>query len=183
MPAKAKKRRRRRVAVNQMVSVKPVRRRRQSRKKGFLGDMVTPAVAQGAFKATVNGAMGGIGAAVLNRLTAGKLPPFWKVAAPFIAGYASAAFLKMPQVGAGFAAVAANQLMKDIGLGENENMYLQDNNYANQIKQLPAALDSYGQPMGENEMYLQDNYQVGVAPDFASPTVPVPVTVDEVGNY
>ncbi|MCH7850935.1 MAG: hypothetical protein IH845_04805 [Nanoarchaeota archaeon] len=148
--------------------------------------MVTPATARGAFIATANGALGGAAAAILRRVTAGKLPPFWDVAAPFIAGYAAAAFLKMPQVGAGLAAVAANQLMKDVGLGDN-NMDLQDHNYANNLKQLPAALDGYGQPMSENEMYLQQNpemylqeseYQVGYAPDFASPTVPV--TVDEI---
>jgi len=171
-----RKRRRRTVSVNQLVSVKPTRRRRGTRKKGFLGDMVNPATARGAFQAVANGALGGAGAALLRRVTAGKLPPFWDVAAPFIAGYAAAAFLKMPQVGAGFAAVAANQLMRDIGLGENDNMYLQDHNYANNMKQLPAALDSYGQAMGEDEMYLQDDdYQVGYAPDFASPTVPVTV--------
>lgn len=175
-----RRRRKRTVSVNQLVSVKPTRRRRGTRKKGLLGDMVTPATARGAIIAVGNGALGGAAAAILRRVTAGKLPPFWNVAAPFIAGYAAAAFFKMPQVGAGMAAVAANQLMKDVGMGENANMYLQDHNYADQIKQLPAALDVNGQPMGENEMYLQDdNYQVGYAPDFASPTVP-PVTVDEI---
>ena len=178
---KTTRRRRRTVAV----SVKPTRRRRRMRKKGFLGDMVNPATARGAVRAVGNGALGGAAAAILRRVTAGKLPPFWDVAAPFIAGYAAAAFFKMPQVGAGLAAVAANQLMGEIGLGE-KNMYLQDHNYANNMKQLPAALDAYGQPMGENEMYLQqdeemylqDNdsdYQVGYAPDFASPTVPTTV--------
>jgi len=180
---KTTRRRRRTVSVNQLVSVKPTRRRRGTRKKGFLGDMVNPAVARGAIQATANGALGGAAAALLRRVTAGKLPPFWDVAAPFIAGYAVAAFLKMPQVGAGFAAVAANKLMSDIGLGER-NLNLQDHNYANNMQQLPAALDTYGQAMSEDEMYLQqdeemylqdDNYQVGYAPNFSSPTVPVNV--------
>jgi len=174
------------------VSVKPTRRRRSTRKKGFLNDMVTPATAKGAIRAVANGMAGGAGAAVLKRLTDPlNLPTFWNIATPFIAGYAAAAFLKMPQVGAGFAAVAANRLMANIGLGDN-NMYLQDHNYADQIKQLPPALDVNGQPMGDDEgnmylqdnagnMYLQDNqgntYQVPYAPDFGSPTRPV--TVDE----
>ena len=184
---KTTRRKRRRVAVNKMVSVKPDRRRRATRKKGFLGDMVNPAIARGAMKATVSGAMGGIGAALLERMLANKVPAFWRVALPFVGGYVVAAFFKMPETGAGFAAVGANQLLKEAGMADNNNMDLQDHNYANKIKQLPPALDSYGQPMGENEMYLQDdnemylqddNYQVGYAPDFASPTVPV--TVDEI---
>ena len=177
---KTTRKRRRTVAVNQLVSVKPTRRRRGTRKKGFLSDMVTPATARGAVIAVGNGALGGAAAAILRRVTAGKLPPFWNVAAPFIAGYAAAAFFKMPQVGAGMAAVAANQLMRDVGLGEKDDMYLQDHNYANNMQQLPAVLDSYGQPMSEDEMYLQQGgqYQVGYAPDFASPTVPV--TVDQI---
>lgn len=171
-----KKRRRRRVAVNQMVTVKPARRRRGTRKRGLLGDMMTPAVAQAAGRATINGAVGGGMAAVLERMLAGRLNPFWRIAAPFVAGYAAAAIFKQPEVGAGMAAVGAHQLMKEAGMAENNDMYLQDNNYANQVKQLPVALDVNGQPMAENDdMYLQEEYGVGYAPDFASPTVPATV--------
>lgn len=182
MPKKTTKRRRRRVAVNQMVSVKPVRRRRSTRKRGFLADMVTPAETKGAFRALAGGVGGGVAAALLRRITAGRLNPIWGVAAPFVGGFVAAAFLKSPNMGAGLAAVGTSQLMQELGLGDNGNMDLQDHGYANQIKQLPAALDVNGQPMAENdEMYLQEGYQVGYAPEFGSPTVPV--TVDELDQY
>lgn len=177
---KTRTRRRRTVSVNQLVSVKPTRRRRGTRKKGFMSDMVNPAIARGAMKSSVNGAIGGIGASLLQKMVGSKIPPFWRVALPFVAGYTVAAFFKMPEIGAGFSAVGAHQLLKDAGMADNNDMYLQDHNYANEIKQLPAALDSSGQPMGDNEMYLQDeemylqqDYQVGYAPEFGSPTIPV----------
>lgn len=174
-----RKRRRRTVSVNQMVAVKPVKRRRGTRKRGLLGDMVNPATAKGAIRAVGLGALGGAAASLLERAMGGlQLNPFWRVATPFVAGYAAAAFFKAPHIGGGIAAVATNTLMKTVGLADNNDMYLQDHNYANDIKQLPAALDTYGQAMSEDEMYLQDDdYQVGYAPDFASPTVPV--TVDD----
>lgn len=174
---KKKKRRKGVVSVNQMVRVKPTKRRRSTRKKGFLGDMVTPAETKGAFKAIAGGVGGGIAAALLRRITAGKLNPIWGVAAPFVGGFVAAAFLKSPNMGAGLAAVGTSQLMQELGLGDN--MDLQDNNYAQDVKQLPAVLDSSGQPMGENDdMDLQEGYQVGYAPEFGSPTVPV--TVDDI---
>jgi len=185
MPRKkgTRTRRRRTVSVNQLVSVKPTRRRRGTRKKGFLNDIVTPATTKGGLRAVGNGALGGALASVLERVMAGRLNPFWRIATPFAAGFAAAAFFKAPQIGAGIAAVGANQLMKEVGLADNDGMYLQDHDYANQIKQLPAALDGSGQPMGEDEMGyeeeemgLQDaDYQVGYAPSFGSPTVPVTV--------
>lgn len=182
MPGKKSttKRRRRR-----SLTVKPTSRRRSRRKKGMLGDMFTPAVARGAARSVINGAVGGGIASVLERLLAGRLNPLGRVAAPFVLGFAAAAIFKQPEVAAGITAVGANQLMKEAGLAE-DNMYLQDNNYASKVKQLPAALDSYGNPLGEDEMYLQEGeemylqqgYEVGYAPDFASPTVPV--TVDDI---
>lgn len=180
MPKKkvTRKRRRRTVSVNQLVSVKPTRRRRGTRKKGFLSDMVTPAETKGAFRALAGGVGGGIAAALLRRITAGKLNPIWGVLTPFVGGFVAATVLKSPNIGAGLAAVGASQLMQELGLGEKDDMYLQDNNYAQDIKQLPAALDVNGQPMGEDEMDLQDGYQVDYAPEFGSPTVPV--TVDEI---
>ncbi len=169
MPKKRIKRRRRRTTL----SAGPTRKRRRSyRKKGLMGDMFTPATARGGARAVVNGAMGGGIATVLDRLLGDKVNPFWRVAAPFVTGFVAAAVFKQPEVGAGIAAVGTKVLMQEAGMADNDNMYLQDHNYANSIKQLPTALDPNGQPMNEGEeMYLQDSqYQVGVAPDFSNPT-------------
>lgn len=175
MPKKITKKRRRRSLV-----AKSTRRRRSHRKKGMLGDMFTPAIARGAARAVVNGAVGGGIATVMERLLYGKVNPFWRVAAPFASGFLAAAVFKQPEVAAGIAAVGTKVLMQEAGMAENDNMYLQDHPYANDVKQLPPVLDVDGQPLSQDdEMYLQDgDYQVGYAPEFGSPTRPV--TVDEI---
>jgi hypothetical protein len=128
---------------------KPVaRRRRSTRKKGMLSELFSPAMATGGAKVLISGAAGGIGASLLGKVIPASTSPEMKAVYGIGAGYFTATLLKLPNVGAGMAAVAVADLLKGKGLlAENYN-------YANDMASLPMVLN-------ENEaQYLAESYNL-----------------------
>lgn len=166
------------------VAKKKTRKRRKV-KKTYLGEMLSPAVATGAFKDTVSGAFGGgIGYLLEKHLIPDNTHVGMKSAILAGAGFLLASIGKMPKMGAGVSAIAGYTLIEHLsetGLSDS-NDYLQEIEYADPIEELPPMLDSEGQPMyldESNSEYLQEGegydlaerrksvYQVPYAPNFS----------------
>lgn len=146
-------------------TVKPTtRRRRTTRKKGLLSEMFSPAMATGAAKTLLSGAVGGLGAGLLGKLLPSATSTEMRAAYTLGAGFVTSTVLKLPNVGAGMAAVAVKELMSAKGL------LAEDYPYANDVANLPMVLNE-GEAMylqeGQNPMYLAENqlnYGVGYFP-------------------
>jgi hypothetical protein len=140
----------------------PVRRRRAT-KKGLLSEMFNPAMASGAAKTLLSGAVGGLGAGLLGKVLPATTSVEMRAAYTLGAGFLTSTVFKLPNVGAGMAAVAVKELMSAKGLlAENAN-------YANDMDSLPMVLNEgeamYLQESGD--MYLAENdygYNVGYYP-------------------
>jgi hypothetical protein len=143
----------------------PVRRRRRSTaKKGLLSEMFNPAMAQGALKTLISGAAGGLGAGLLGKVLPTSTTPEMRAAYTLGAGFVTSTILKLPNVGAGMAAVAVKELLTVKGL------LAEGVNYADDMDSLPMVLNE-GEAMylaENNGMYLaEDNdysYDVGYFP-------------------
>jgi uncharacterized membrane protein YeaQ/YmgE (transglycosylase-associated protein family) len=141
----------------------PVRRRRSTAKKGLLSEMFNPAMAQGAFKTLISGAAGGLGAGLLGKVLPTTTSPEMRAGYTLVAGFVTSTVLKLPNVGAGMAAVAVKELLTVKGL------LSEDMNYANSMDSLPMVLNE-GEAMylaEQNGMYLAEedyNYNVGYYP-------------------
>ena len=145
-------------------------RRRVTRKKGMLSELFNPAMAQAGGKAIVSGALGGVGAGLLNKFFPEDTDPKMKGAYTIAAGFLTATLLKLPNVGSGMAGVGMYNLMSQSGfLSEGETSEVE---YADEIEALPVVLDedmtAYLQEDGmylqEDGMYLQEDglsYDVG----------------------
>lgn len=133
-------------------TVKPTtRRRRTTRKKGLLSEMFNPAMATGAAKTLLSGAVGGLGAGLLGKLLPTTTSTEMRAAYTLGAGFVTSTVLKLPNVGAGMAAVGVSELMKAKGL------LSEGYSYASGIESLPMVLN-------ENEaMYLQENSDMYLA--------------------
>ena len=144
-------------------TVKATTRRRTTRKKGLLSEMFSPAMATGAAKTLLSGAVGGLGAGLLGKLLPASTSTEMRAAYTLGAGFVTSTVFKLPNVGAGMAAVGVSELMKSKGL------LSEDYQYASAVESLPMVLN-------ENEaMYLQEssdmylaendyNYNVGYFP-------------------
>jgi len=144
-------------------------RRRVTRKKGMLSELFNPAMAQAGGKAVVSGALGGIGAGLLNKFFPDDTDAKMKGAYTIAAGFLTATLLKLPNVGSGMAGVGMYNLMNTSGFLSEEGTQIE---YADEIEALPVVLDedmtAYLQEDGmylqEDGMYLQENglsYDVG----------------------
>jgi hypothetical protein len=131
----------------------PVRRRRAT-KKGLLSEMFNPAMASGAAKTLLSGAVGGLGAGLLNKVLPATTSVEMRAAYTLGAGFFTSTIFKLPSVGAGMAAVAVSDLMKSKGL------LSESANYADSMDSLPMVLN-------ENEaMYLQESSDLYLAENY-----------------
>lgn len=129
------------------------RRRRTTRKKGMLSELFNPAMAQAAGKTVISGAVGGVGAGLLNKILPDTMTDKTKGLVTLGAGFITATVLKMPNVGAGMSGVAMYNLFNATGMLA-ENNY----SYAEEIESLPMVLNEAGaMDLQENGMYLQEN--------------------------
>lgn len=130
------------------------RRRRSTAKKGLLSELFNPAQASGAAKVLLSGAVGGLGAGLLNKILPATTSVEMRAAYTLGAGFFTSTAFKLPNVGAGMAAVAVRDLMSAKGL------LAEGANYADSMQGLPMVLNEneamYLQE--NNEMYLADNY-------------------------
>jgi len=152
--APARRRTTRRVATSA-----PVRRRRRvTRKKSMLSELFNPAMAQAGGKAVISGAVGGASAGLLDKFLGTTMTPNKKAFITLGAGFLSATILKMPNLGAGMAGVAAYNLFNNSGM-LSENYDFEQYAYADEIESLPMVLNENGDPLAlsENEMYLSEN--------------------------
>lgn len=138
-------------------------RRRTTRKKGLLSEMFSPAMATGAAKTLLSGAVGGLGAGLLGKLLPASTSTEMRAAYTLGAGFVTSTVFKLPNVGAGMAAIGVSELMKAKGL-LSENYQ-----YANAVESLPMVLnESDAMYLQENsDMYLAENdysYNVGYYP-------------------
>lgn len=133
----------------------PIRRRRTTRKKGLLSEMFNPAMASGAAKTLLSGAVGGLGAGLLGKVLPASTSVEMRAVYTLGAGFFTSTVFKLPNVGAGMAAVAVKELLGAKGL------LAEGANYADSIDSLPMVLN-------ENEaMYLQESGDMYLAEDYS----------------
>jgi hypothetical protein len=133
----------------------PIRRRRSTRKKGLLSEMFNPAMASGAAKTLLSGAVGGLGAGLLGKVLPATTSVEMRAVYTLGAGFFTSTVFKLPNVGAGMAAVAVKELLGAKGL------LAEGANYADSLDSLPMVLN-------ENEaMYLQEGSDMYLAEDYS----------------
>lgn len=133
----------------------PIRRRRTTRKKGLLSEMFNPAMASGAAKTLLSGAVGGLGAGLLGKVLPATTSVEMRAVYTLGAGFFTSTVFKLPNVGAGMAAVAVKELLGAKGL------LAEGANYADSLDSLPMVLN-------ENEaMYLQESGDMYLAEDYS----------------
>lgn len=139
------------------------RRRRSTAKKGLLSELFNPAQAQGAAKVLLSGAVGGLGAGLLQKVLPATTSVEMRAVYTLGAGFVTSTAFKLPNVGAGMAAVAVKELLNAKGL------LAEGANYADDMDSLPMVLNE-GEAMYLQEgsdMYLAENdfsYNVGYYP-------------------
>jgi len=136
------------------------RRRRTTRSKGLLSEMIKPAQVQGAAKVLLSGAVGGLGAGLLNKVLPASTSVEMRAAYTLGAGFFTSTVFKLPNVGAGMAAVAVKELLNAKGL------LAEGASYADPMDSLPMVLNE-GEAMYLQEgsdMYLAESYDVGYYP-------------------
>jgi len=129
------------------------RRRRTTRKKGLLSEFFNPAQTSGAAKVLLSGAVGGLGAGLLNKVLPATTSVEMRAVYTLGAGFFTSTAFKLPNVGAGMAAVAVRDLLTSKGL------LAEDASYADEMDSLPMVLN-------ENEaMFLQESGDLFLAED------------------
>ena len=150
-------------ARRRRTAVKAAPRRRRTTKKGLLSELTNPAMVQGAAKTLLSGAVGGLGAGLLNKVLPATTSQEMRAAYTLGAGFFTSTIFKLPNVGAGMAAVAVRDLMSAKGL------LAEGANYADSMDSLPMVLNE-GEAMylqENSDMYLAENdygYNVGYYP-------------------
>lgn len=142
------------------VAKRPTVRRRRATKKGLLSELFSPVAATSGAKVLLSGAVGGLGAGIVSKLFPATTTPEMKALYTGVAGFVTSTMLKMPNVGAGMAGVAAYNLFTAKGLLSD------DYNYANDMSALPMVLNE-GEAMylAENNMYLAEDGNMYLAED------------------
>ena len=142
------------------VAKRPTVRRRRATKKGLLSELFSPVAATSGAKVLLSGAVGGLGAGIVSKLFPATTTPEMKALYTGVAGFVTSTMLKMPNVGAGMAGVAAYNLFTAKGL------LSEDYNYANDMSALPMVLNE-GEAMylAENNMYLAEDGNMYLAED------------------
>lgn len=161
-------------AVTRTAKRPTVRRRRRTTSKGMLSELFNPMQAQATAKVLISGAVGGVGAGLLQKLYPATTTPQMKAVYTIGAGFIAGVALKMPNMAAGMAGVGVYNLLQNQGfLAEDGENY----EYANEMESLPMVLNedeaaylSQGEMyLSENGMYLSEDdydYQVPYAPEF-----------------
>jgi hypothetical protein len=150
-------------ARRRRTAVKAAPRRRRTTKKGLLSELTNPAMVQGAAKTLLSGAVGGLGAGLLSKVLPASTSQEMRAAYTLGAGFFTSTIFKLPNVGAGMAAVAVRDLLSAKGL------LAEGANYADSMESLPMVLNE-GEAMYLQEnsnMYLAENdygYNVGYYP-------------------
>tara|TARA_R100000655_G_scaffold109244_1_gene163229 strand:+ start:1637 stop:2197 length:561 start_codon:yes stop_codon:yes gene_type:complete len=128
-------------------------RRRRTTKKSMLSELFNPKMASSGAKVVLSGAVGGVGAGLLDKILESNISDEKQRSAILIgAGFLTATMLKMPNVGAGMSGVGTFNLAKSSG-------YLADHyNWADtQLEKLPIMMKDNGGYLQNNGDYLQDN--------------------------
>ncbi len=128
-------------------------RRRRTTKKGMLSELFNPKMSSAGAKTVLSGAVGGVGAGLLDKILESNVADDKTRSALVIgAGFLTATMLKMPNVGAGMSGVGTYNLAKSSG-------YLADHyNWADeQLESLPIMMKDNGDYLQNNGGYLQDN--------------------------
>lgn len=149
----------RRRTTRRTTAAAPTRRRKRvTRKKSMLSELFNPAMAQAGGKAVISGAVGGASAGLLDKFLGTTMTPNKKAFITLGAGFLSATILKMPNLGAGMAGVAAYNLFNNSGMLA-ENYDFDQYAYADEIESLPMVLNENGDALAlsENDMYLSEN--------------------------
>ena len=173
---KAAPRRRRSVAA----APKRKTTRRVNRSRSMLSEFFDPKSAAAGAKVALSGAVGGVGAALLAKVLPTSVSAQNKAIAQVGAGFLTATMFRMPNIGAGMAAVGVVDLLRAQNLlGEDgSNM-----NYAMDMDSLPMVLNegeamylSEDFPLSENYYLSEDDseysesagsdYEVGYYPEF-----------------
>ena len=150
-------------ARRRRTATKAAPRRRRTTKKGLLSELTNPAMVQGAAKTLLSGAVGGLGAGLLSKVLPASTSQEMRAAYTLGAGFFTSTIFKLPNVGAGMAAVAVRDLLSAKGL------LAEGANYADSMESLPMVLNE-GEAMYLQEnsnMYLAENdygYNVGYYP-------------------
>ena len=126
----------------------------------MLSELFSPVAATSGAKVLLSGAVGGLGAGLVGKLFPATTTPEMKAVYTGVAGFVTSTMLKMPNVGAGMAGVAAYNLFTAKGL------LADDYNYANDMSALPMVLNE-GEAMylAENNMYLAEDGNMYLAED------------------
>lgn len=142
------------------VAKRPTVRRRRATKKGLLSELFSPVAATSGAKVLLSGAVGGLGAGIVSKLFPATTTPEMKALYTGVAGFVTSTMLKMPNVGAGMAGVAAYNLFTAKGLLSD------DYNYANDMSALPMVLnENEAMYLAENNMYLAEDGNMYLAED------------------
>ena len=168
-------------AVTKRKTTKPAtRKRKYTRRRGGLSELVTAVQAQSGVKAVGLGALGGGLASLAEKVFKPEMAENQKIMWLGVGAFGLATIGKAPYMAAGVAGVVGYKLMTEVGLSEGHTKYVDP------IEQLPAVLDANGQPMRLAEdprtggIYLQEDdnlyldedgneidYQVDYAPAFS----------------
>ncbi len=152
----------------------PKRRKRVSKKKGMLSELIDKKSASAGAKCLVSGAIGGASALLVEKIFSAQTDQYKALIIAGV-GFATATMLKAPFVGAGMGAIAMYKLLEGSGLLAEDHDYLQDNGSWADVTDLPMVLNENGYPetdylqdnIPSSEVYLQetdylqDNYDVG----------------------
>jgi len=155
------------------------RKRKYTRRRGGLSELVTAVQAQSGVKAVGLGALGGGLASLAEKVFKPEMAENQKIMWLGVGAFGLATIGKAPYMAAGVAGVVGYKLMTEVGLSEGHTKY------TDPIEQLPAVLDANGQPMrlaedGDGNVYLEEDdnlyldengneidYQVDYAPAFS----------------
>lgn len=174
----------RRTTLSASPSKRKTTRRKPSRRRSGLAEIITNLEAKTGFENVARGAAGGLIGYGLEEILPATMGNRQKLFWGAVASFGLATIGKSPYMGAGLAGVIGYKALAEIGF-LNEN-------YADPLEQLPMVLDADGNPMMLNEdetgglyldengdpMYLDENgdpmyldedgYQVAYAPDFGA---------------
>ena len=163
-------------APRKMRSVKIKRSR--SKRKGMLSEFFKPEEAKSAAKAVLSGAIGGLSAGFVDKAFATS-EPTQRALIQIGGGFLFASMLKMPNLGAGMAAIGAYNLLKTpLGLSEDT----ESANYANEIEALPMFLNEEGAAaslaqgadyLSESNEMLSENYFLSENSNVYADYIPV----------
>lgn len=152
-PTKRTTRRRRTTSIMKKVAPRRVTRR----KKSMLSEFFSPGMAQSGGKIVISGALGGVGAGLLNKFMPASIGAEMKALYILGAGFVTATVLKAPNVGAGMAGVAVSNLFNAKGFLSEDSSF----DYADNLDSLPMVLNE------DQAMFLSETDDYFLSEDFS----------------